>query len=61
MPLANCWPLVGLVSATLGGVLVGGGVVPPLQAVPFSVNAVGGLLVPVKRAVESGGKAAAAG
>jgi hypothetical protein len=45
--VTNCWPLVGLVSATLGGVLVGG-VVPPLQAVPFSVNAVGGLLVPLK-------------
>ena len=37
---------MGLVSATLGGVFAGG-VVPPLQAVPFSVNAVGGLLVPL--------------
>ena len=44
--LVNCWPLVGLVRLTVGGVFCGG-VVPPLQAVPFSVNAVGALLVPL--------------
>ena len=31
---------------TLGGVFAGG-VVPPLQAVPFSVNDAGALLVPL--------------
>ena len=45
-PLLNCWPLVGPVSATLGGVFAGG-VVPPLQAVPFNVKAVGELLDPL--------------
>src|SRR5688572_5533374 len=45
-PFAICCPLVGLVRLTLGGELVG--VVPPLQAVPLSVNAVGPLLVPLK-------------
>ena len=44
-PVANCWPLVGLVRATDGGGLVG--VVPPLQAVPFNVKTVGILLVPL--------------
>ena len=36
---------MGAVSDTVGGVLAG--VVPPLQVVPFSVNEVGGLLVPL--------------
>src|ERR1044071_1292261 len=45
-PWLNCWPLVGLVRLTVGGVFAGG-VLPPLQAVPFSVNAAGALLVPL--------------
>src|SRR5688572_21509785 len=45
-PAANAWLAVGEVSATCGAVLVG--VLPTVQAVPLSVNAVGGLLVPVK-------------
>ena len=43
-PDAKFWFAVGLVSDTAGGVLV---LVPIEQAVPFSVKAVGGLLLPV--------------
>src|SRR5689334_25374297 len=44
-PEAKFWFAVGLVSETVGATLV---VPPPMeQAVPFSVNAVGGLLAPL--------------
>ena len=42
---AKFWLAVGLVTETVGGVLAG--VLPMVQAVPFSVKAVGGLLVPL--------------
>ena len=45
VPAGNAWPAVGAVSDTVGGVFC---VPPPLQVVPFSVNEVGGLLVPLK-------------
>ncbi len=49
-PAANVAPLVGLVSATVGAVLVGGA---PPQLTPLTVNAVGFGLLPTPRAVEA--------